>query len=463
MSVLEMAIAGHRDNPEVPLNFDAPVRTTRGERSDFGSDEAYATYLEGKRQDEENGFITVPLGEAPPEGYGNAPISMEVVDRSTGRKETVHHPLLHQHVPMPQKLNDVLDSGNVEEVAACIIRDGHVNSVWGSRVDRDFFGISTLMYACSNGHQPVVDLLLEHRANVNVQTSCGGTALMTAAFNGHPSIVLSLLRAGAHSHIKSHIGNNALQVAAHFMNESKGHFECERILREDARTKNLTPFTRLFVSYAAEPEWAGQPPFYSWLQCAYETRRYYSPAAAAQAPDLSVVPAGGLVPTHRGQALLGEARIFTDRDPDDAPAKSALQRAEDEVRRRARLQNQKPNAPCQCGSGKKFKKCCGALKTKGDPNIKDPKAMQVMGPPFNAGQGGGLTGAYNPDGSVSESALMVKLLATGEIVRMPIRLLSSESMEHHQASAPFKQAREIEEEMRAAKERLTLAGQGGRP
>ena len=46
------------------------------------------------------------------------------------------------------------------------------------------------------GHLPVVELLLEHGASVDLQDSDGATALMGAAYNGRAAIVRRLLRAG---------------------------------------------------------------------------------------------------------------------------------------------------------------------------------------------------------------------------------------------------------------------------
>ncbi|EOD41873.1 hypothetical protein EMIHUDRAFT_431850 [Emiliania huxleyi CCMP1516] len=77
------------------------------------------------------------------------------------------------------------------------------------------------MLAAYQGHERVVDLLLRHGAEVNLQASDGYAALAGAAFNGHPAVVLQLLRAGADMALRTAAGRTALQIA-----KEKGHTEC---------------------------------------------------------------------------------------------------------------------------------------------------------------------------------------------------------------------------------------------
>ena len=58
-------------------------------------------------------------------------------------------------------------------------------------------GLTLLMLAAHHGHERVVDLLLQHGADVNRQDSNGGTALMSAANEGHERVVDLLLQRGA--------------------------------------------------------------------------------------------------------------------------------------------------------------------------------------------------------------------------------------------------------------------------
>ena len=46
-------------------------------------------------------------------------------------------------------------------------------------------GLTLLMGAAFNGHERVVELLIRHGADINLQDSNGLTALMLAAIDGH--------------------------------------------------------------------------------------------------------------------------------------------------------------------------------------------------------------------------------------------------------------------------------------
>ena len=57
------------------------------------------------------------------------------------------------------------------------------------------------------------DALLQHGADINLQTSDGFTALMLAAATGHEHVVDSLLRQGAEVDLQSSKGVTALMFA----------------------------------------------------------------------------------------------------------------------------------------------------------------------------------------------------------------------------------------------------------
>ena len=66
-------------------------------------------------------------------------------------------------------------------------------------------------YACRNGHADVVTLLLDHRADPNIQTKSGGaTPLHRAAYGGHLRIVYQLMHARADASIIDSDGKTAL-------------------------------------------------------------------------------------------------------------------------------------------------------------------------------------------------------------------------------------------------------------
>lgn len=91
--------------------------------------------------------------------------------------------------------------------------------------------------------------------------------------------------------------------------------------------------------------------------------------------------------------------------------KAAVARAEIKVREvmEKRAAKQKPNETCLCGSGKKYKKCCGVPL---DPKKLNPHGMTVQGE------------ARWADGTIRKDAITVRMEATGELVQMPLNQLA---------------------------------------
>jgi ankyrin repeat protein len=130
----------------------------------------------------------------------------------------------------PDELQSSLGHGDVAGVAAWLDGGGQVDCGWADS-NSGVYDTTTLMYACVLGHLPVVDLLLERGAGVDVQNNCGSTALMYAAAEGHAAIVRRLLRAGAQTGVCSRSGRTALMAAHNY-----AHHKCARILREHEAT-----------------------------------------------------------------------------------------------------------------------------------------------------------------------------------------------------------------------------------
>ena len=86
---------------------------------------------------------------------------------------------------------------------------------------------SALALASNFGRLPLVDLLLERGATIDLQDSSGYTALMHAASQGHATIVRRLLRAGAQLGMRARNGETAQKVA-----EQRDRHECVRAIRE---------------------------------------------------------------------------------------------------------------------------------------------------------------------------------------------------------------------------------------
>ena len=120
---------------------------------------------------------------------------------------------------------------NTPLISACSF--GHVPVVdllleRGASIDfENNDGTTALMNAAGNGHLPIVDLLLEHGASVNLQANLGYTALIHAASEGYTAIVRRLLRAGAQISLRDRRGKTAQKWA-----EQQGRHECVLAIRE---------------------------------------------------------------------------------------------------------------------------------------------------------------------------------------------------------------------------------------
>ena len=96
-------------------------------------------------------------------------------------------------------------------------------------------GNQTPLYlACLGGHTHIVQLLLRHRANVNIQSTGGDTALHAACYKGHTDIVRTLLGHNAAVSIKNAAGHTPLHVAC----EADNTETVRRLLQHDDTNVN---------------------------------------------------------------------------------------------------------------------------------------------------------------------------------------------------------------------------------
>ena len=119
-------------------------------------------------------------------------------------------------------LSYAAESGCVESVMTCLAQGACVNSE-----SEDKF--TPLHYACNTTKEylPVVKLLIQRDANVNILNKYGETALLKAAYRGHARVVRTLLEHQADTKPYSTAGLSALSAAV-----GQGHLAVAKILVE---------------------------------------------------------------------------------------------------------------------------------------------------------------------------------------------------------------------------------------
>jgi len=117
-------------------------------------------------------------------------------------------------------MSDLLNyakSGNFEQLEK-LLNEGREPNVKGH-------GMTPLLWACHEGHEGCVTLLLDHGANIEVQSEDGWTPLHYACFNGHEGCVTLLLDHGANVEVQSDDGWTPLLLACQY-----GHEGCVTLL-----------------------------------------------------------------------------------------------------------------------------------------------------------------------------------------------------------------------------------------
>jgi ankyrin repeat protein len=107
-----------------------------------------------------------------------------------------------------RQLYEGVRRGDIAQVKQLVVQRADVNA--GISSDQ----YTSLDFACSNGHQEIVDILLEHAADVNQSNRFGNTPLHGASITGHRAIVASLIRHAADVNQGNQSGNTALHWAS---------------------------------------------------------------------------------------------------------------------------------------------------------------------------------------------------------------------------------------------------------
>lgn len=98
-------------------------------------------------------------------------------------------------------------------------------------------GVCAIYYPCESGHLPMVSLLIERGADVNVACGFYGSPLQAASARGHKAIVQMLLENGAHTDFETRRGRywTALDAAIQQQNQDIVHLLIDRQIDIDAR------------------------------------------------------------------------------------------------------------------------------------------------------------------------------------------------------------------------------------
>jgi ankyrin repeat protein len=136
--------------------------------------------------------------------------------------------------------------GDIKQVQSLLVQGASVNI-------RESFGESqntALMKATESGHEEIVQLLLDAKADPNIQASYGITALMLAARKGSLAIVKSLLDAKADPNIQSVHGETALMDAT-----GAGHEKIVELLLKAKANPNIRDNTGETALIKAAKKW----------------------------------------------------------------------------------------------------------------------------------------------------------------------------------------------------------------
>lgn len=127
----------------------------------------------------------------------------------------------YEHVPIIHDQHVIAMNGHI-----VVLRERYKSEEFDLD-QRDSTGTTALMWAAANGHQKVVEWLLDKGAAINAQGDYYGSALQMASEKGHEKIVKVLLKHGADVNAGGGRYNSALQAASF-----EGHANIVQMLLE---------------------------------------------------------------------------------------------------------------------------------------------------------------------------------------------------------------------------------------
>jgi ankyrin repeat protein len=122
-------------------------------------------------------------------------------------------------------------NGDVELAQLLIAKGAEVNKK----------GWAPLHYAATNGHDDVVQLLIEHSAYIDAASPNGTTPFMMAARGDHVTTMKVLLQGGADPRLKNQIGMTALDFARHYQAKDALQSLEDMFARERAAASGAAP------------------------------------------------------------------------------------------------------------------------------------------------------------------------------------------------------------------------------
>eukprot|EP00184_Porphyridium_aerugineum_P007531 CAMPEP_0184697732 /NCGR_PEP_ID=MMETSP0313-20130426/4600_1 /TAXON_ID=2792 /ORGANISM="Porphyridium aerugineum, Strain SAG 1380-2" /LENGTH=568 /DNA_ID=CAMNT_0027156565 /DNA_START=202 /DNA_END=1908 /DNA_ORIENTATION=- len=141
----------------------------------------------------------------------------DLVCRAPLEAIVAYHKEQHDHINLGWR--NAIDGDTTAFIKACQRGDAEV-VVWMLRLgniqqgDKNRLGRNTMLWAVNHGHEQIVRVLVENRADIEERNAKGMTALMEAASKGYIGIVTILLQAGANVNNTDALGNSALDFAA---------------------------------------------------------------------------------------------------------------------------------------------------------------------------------------------------------------------------------------------------------
>lgn len=107
-------------------------------------------------------------------------------------------------------LHKLVKDGKLKKIKKLLGKVGHASV--DLRTEKQFYNRTALHIACICGNLEVVQLLLGHKANKNLQDNWGWTPIMYAGSYGHVSIVKELIGRGANISLKNKKGQFLIDI-----------------------------------------------------------------------------------------------------------------------------------------------------------------------------------------------------------------------------------------------------------